>query len=198
MAAAGDDDKSLGRSGGNGPRRRGDGDPRNAARRLVALWSGSSSGGTVRATRGRGGATAVDLVGGPGGAGSGALLRLVALRSRSSSGGMVRAGRGQGGAAAAALAGGEKARPTWCGGVGDKEDVLRLGLGSWDGDEKVSGGCVEARRWRQWVRGGGGGLCEEEMPVAERGRGNDAGGGKEKATSWESGWMERQMRNFAG
>uniref|UniRef100_I1QAH8 Uncharacterized protein n=1 Tax=Oryza glaberrima TaxID=4538 RepID=I1QAH8_ORYGL len=79
---------------------------------------------------------------------------------------------------------------------------LRLGLGSWDGDgdgdEKVSGGCVEARRWRQWVRGGGGGLCEEEMPVAERGRGNDAGGGKEKATSWESGWMERQMRNFAG
>uniref|UniRef100_A0A0E0QP42 Uncharacterized protein n=1 Tax=Oryza rufipogon TaxID=4529 RepID=A0A0E0QP42_ORYRU len=85
------------------------------------------------------------------------------------------------------------------GGGGDgRGRIRRRRDGDGDGDEKVSGGCVEARRWRQWVRGGGGGLCEEEMPVAERGRGNDAGGGKEKATSWESGWMERHMRNFAG
>jgi hypothetical protein len=32
--------------------------------------------------------------------------------------------------------------------------------------------------------GGGGGLCEEEMPGAERGK--DAGGREEKATAW--GW----------
>uniref|UniRef100_A0A0E0JCK4 F-box domain-containing protein n=1 Tax=Oryza nivara TaxID=4536 RepID=A0A0E0JCK4_ORYNI len=82
-----DDDKSMGRSGGSASgvgSRGGDGDPRDAARRLVALRNGSSSGGTVRAGRGRGGA-----------------------------------------AVAATLAGGEKARPTWYGGVGGEEDVVR-------------------------------------------------------------------------
>ncbi|EEC69690.1 hypothetical protein OsI_39146 [Oryza sativa Indica Group] len=63
-----DDDKSMGRSGGGASgvgSRGGDGDPRDAARRLVALRSGSSSGGTVRAGRGRGGAAAaVTLAGG--------------------------------------------------------------------------------------------------------------------------------------
>uniref|UniRef100_A0A0E0C1F4 DUF834 domain-containing protein n=1 Tax=Oryza meridionalis TaxID=40149 RepID=A0A0E0C1F4_9ORYZ len=117
MAAAGDDEESMGRSGGGGPRRRG---------------------GTVRATRGRGGAVAADLVGGAGGAGSGALLRLVALRSGSSGGGTVRAGRGRGGAtASAALVGGEKTMPMRYGGVGDEEDVDEDGMR--EEDEKSDG-----------------------------------------------------------
>jgi hypothetical protein len=100
-----DDDKSMGRSGGGASgvgSRGGDGDPRDAARRLVALRSGSSSGGTVRAGRGRGGA-----------------------------------------AAAVTLAGGEKARPTWYGGVGGEEDVVRWRRQDEDGvreeDEKSDG-----------------------------------------------------------
>uniref|UniRef100_A0A0E0P6U2 Uncharacterized protein n=1 Tax=Oryza rufipogon TaxID=4529 RepID=A0A0E0P6U2_ORYRU len=50
-------------------------------------------------------------------------------------------------------------------------------------------GRVRWRRGGDGDGGGGGGLCEEETPGAER-RGKDAGGGGEKATAWDSGWMD--------